>query len=210
MSQNKLVITGMGAVTPVGIGVESFWNNLLAGACGVGPITRFDASGFPVRIAAEVKMSEPAKFLPKSFMRNSDPFMQYAYIASSEALGEGELPAAPDRMGIVMGTSMSGISTIAETQEALTRLGQKQVGPRFIPKVLGNVAAANIAIQKGIQGPSLTISTACASGGDAISTAAILLLMDEADAVVAVGAESIICTFVVNSMYKSRALSKQN
>ena len=76
MSQNKLVITGMGAVTPVGIGVESFWNNLLAGACGVGPITRFDASGFPVRIAAEVKMSEPAKFLPKSFMRNSDPFMQ--------------------------------------------------------------------------------------------------------------------------------------
>ena len=118
--------------------------------------------------------------------------MQYAYIASSEALGEGELPAAPDRMGVVMGTSMSGISTIAETQEALTRLGQKQVGPRFIPKVLGNVAAANIAIQKGIQGPSLTISTACASGGDAISTAAMLLLMDEADAVVAVGAAPIL------------------
>ena len=210
MSQNKLVITGMGAVTPVGIGVESFWNNLLAGACGVGPITRFDASGFPVRIAAEVKMSEPAKFLPKSFMRNSDPFMQYAYIASSEALGEGELPAAPDRMGIVMGTSMSGISTIAETQEAVTRLGQKQVGPRFIPKVLGNVAAANIAIQKGIQGPSLTISTACASGGDAISTAAMLLLMDEADAVVAVGAESILCPLVVHSLSNARALSKRN
>lgn len=154
MNQPKLVITGMGAVTPIGIGVESFWNNLIAGECGIGPITRFDASGLPVRIAAEVKMFDPAKYLPKSLMRDSDPFMQYAYIAASEALGDGELPAAPDRTGIVMGTSMSGISTIAETQEELTKLAKKQVGARFIPKVLGNVAAARIAIQKGSRAPA--------------------------------------------------------
>lgn len=210
MNQPKLVITGMGAVTPIGIGVRSFWENLIAGQCGVGAITRFDASGLPVQIAAEVKMFDPAKYLPKSLMRDSDPFMQYAYIAAAEALGEGDLPAAPDRTGIVMGTSMSGISTIAATQEELTKLSRKQVGPRFIPKVLGNVAAAKIAIQKGIQGPSLTVSTACSSGADAISTAAMLLLTGEADAVVAVGAESILCPLVLYSLSNARALSRRN
>lgn len=210
MQQPKLVITGMGAVTPIGIGVADFWQNLIAGQCGVGPITRFDPTDLPVRIAAEVKMFDPAAYLPKSLMRDSDPFMQYAYIAAAEALGTGALPAAPERTGIVMGTSMSGISTIAATQEELTRLRKKQVGPRFIPKVLGNVAAAKIAIQKGIQGPSLTVSTACASGGDAIATAAMLLLAGEADAVVAVGAESILCPLVVYSLSNARALSKRN
>ncbi len=210
MNQPKLVITGMGAVTPIGIGVEAFWQNLIAGECGIGPITRFDASSLPVRIAAEVKMFDPAKYLPKSLMRDSDPFMQYAYIAASEALGDGDLPAAPERTGIVMGTSMSGISTIAETQEELTKLAKKQVGARFIPKVLGNVAAARIAIQKGIQGPSLTVSTACSSGADAISMAAMLLLTGEADAVVAVGSESILCPLVVYSLANARALSRNN
>ncbi|MDD5953243.1 MAG: beta-ketoacyl-ACP synthase II [Oscillospiraceae bacterium] len=210
MDQPKLVITGMGAVTPVGIGVEPFWKNLIDGRCGVGPITRFDASGLPVRIAAEVDMFDPANYLPKSLMRNSDPFMQYAYIAAAESLGADGLPALPDRMGIVMGTSMSGISTIAQTQEELTKLSRKQVGPRFIPKVLGNVAAANIAIQKGIQGPSLTVSTACSSGADAIITAAMLLMMGEADAVVAVGAESILCPLVIYSLSNARALSRRN
>ena len=113
MKKTRLVITSMGAVTPIGIGVLEFWKSLIAGTCGVAPITRFDASDLAVRIAAEVKMYDPAKYLPKNLIRESDPFMQYAYIAASEALGEGALPAESSRMGIVMGTSLSGISTIA-------------------------------------------------------------------------------------------------
>lgn len=210
MKKTRLVITSMGAVTPIGIGVQSFWENLIAGKCGVAPITRFDASDLQVRIAAEVTMYDPAKYLPKNLIRESDPFMQYAYIAALEALGDGALPAESGRMGIVMGTSMSGISTIAATQEQLTCLEKKRVGARFIPKVLGNVAAAKIAIAKGIQGPSLTVSTACSSGGDALATAAMLLLSGEADAVVTVGSESILCPLVVHSLTNTRALSHRN
>lgn len=210
MKKTRLVITSMGAVTPIGIGVLEFWKSLIAGTCGVAPITRFDASDLAVRIAAEVKMYDPAKYLPKNLIRESDPFMQYAYIAASEALGEGALPAESSRMGIVMGTSLSGISTIAATQEELTKLAKKRVGSRFIPKVLGNVAAAKIAIDKGIQGPSLTVSTACSSGGDAIAMAAMLLLTGEADAVVTVGSESILCPLVLHSLTNARALSHRN
>lgn len=210
MTQTRLVVTGMGAVTPVGIGVREYWDNLLAGQCGVAPITRFDASDLAVQIAAEVKMEDPARYLPKNLIRESDPFMQYAYMAAWEALGDGALPAASERMGIVIGTSMSGISTIAATQEELTRLANKRVGARFIPKVLGNVAAAKIAMSKGIEGPSLTVSTACASGGDAIAMAAMLLRSGDADAVVTVGAESILCPLVLHSLTNARALSHRN
>ena len=210
MKEKKLVITGMGAVTPIGIGVAAYWESLMAGKCGVGPITRFDASGLAVRIAAEVEMYDPAKYLPKNLIRDSDPFMQYAYMAASEALGENGLPAAPDRTGIVMGTSMGDSRALRATQEELTLLTHKRVGPRFIPKVLGNVAAAQIAIHHGIQGPSLTVSTACSSGGDALAAAALLLWSGEADAVVTVGAESILCPLVLYSLSNAKALSHRN
>lgn len=209
MRDQKLVITGMGAVTPIGIGVSAYWNRLIAGDCGVAPISRFDASALPVKIAAEVRDYDLASYLSRDLIRDSDPFMQYAYIAASEAMGDTIL-AAPERVGIVMGTAMSGISTIAGTQEELTRLEQKRISARFVPNVLGNVAAAKIAIKKNIQGPSMTLSTACSSGADAITTAAMLLLTDEADAVVAVGSESILCPLVIHSLSNAQTLSRNN
>ena len=120
------------------------------------------------------------------------------------------LPADPDQMGIVMGTAMAGVATTAATQEILTNAVHKNVGPRFVPRILGNIAAAQIAIAHGITGHSVTLSTACASGGDAVSAAAMLLQADEADAVLAVGAESILCPLVIYSLANAHTLSRMN
>lgn len=212
MNEKKLVVTGMGAVTPIGIGVQTYWKNLIGGACGVGRITRFDAAELPVQIAAEIKNFDPAAYMPKPLVRAMDPFMQYAYIAAKEALEEGSLDigSEADRIGIVMGTAMDGITTVAYTQEQYSTGGARRVGPRFVPKIIGNVAAAQIAIAHGIHGPSLTLNTACSAGGDAIMTAAMLLRTGEADAVLAVGGESVLCPVVVAGLAQAKALSRRN
>lgn len=212
--KEKIVVTGMGAVTPVGIGVESYWENLIAGACGVSRISSFDASDLAVQIAAEVKDFHPEDYLPGKLIRETDAFTQYAFVAAKEALTDAGLVNIEDtdtsRFGIVMGTAMSGIDTIAATQEILTNAVHKNVGPRFVPRILGNIAAAQIAIEYGITGPSYTISTACASGGDAIGMGAMLLLSGEADVMLAVGADSTLCPLVIYSLANAQALSREN
>ena len=232
--KKKIVITGMGAVTPIGSGVEEYWNNLIAGACGIDKIRQFDATDLAVRIAAEVHSFDLQKYMPKKMIHETDAFTQYAYVAAAEALAmagkkDGErsgenarisgdpdgsagigLPADPDQTGIVMGTAMAGVATTAATQEILTNAVHKNVGPRFVPRILGNIAAAQIAIAHGITGHSVTLSTACASGGDAVSAAAMLLQADEADAVLAVGAESILCPLVIYSLANAHTLSRMN
>ena len=205
----RIVITGMGAVTPIGIGVDNYWNSLIEGKCGIDKIKSFDASELPVQIAGEVKNFEPSDYLPKDVVRKTDAFMQYAYIAAEEALAQSGVEIVPERTGIIMGTAMSGLSTTAFTQEALTA-ENKKVGPRFIPKILGNIAAANIAIAHDIQGPSFTVSTACSSGGDAINQAAMLLKAGKADVMLAVGAESAHCPIFIHSLAAAKALSKNN
>ena len=207
--RETIVITGMGAVTPIGTGVEQYWDNLIRGRGGVGPITRFDPKDLAVQIAAEVRDFPAEQLLPKALLRQTDAFTQFAYAAAEEALGP-TLPAPPERMGIVMGTAMAGIATTADTQEALTRAVHKNVGPRFVPKILGNIAASQIAISRGICGPSLTISTACASGSDAVGAGAAMLLSGSAEAVLVVGAESILCPLVIYSLSNAHALSRCN
>lgn len=211
--KEKLVITGMGAVTPIGIGVDTYWSNLIAGNCGVGRITRFDPSESAVQIAAEVKDFHPDDFMTKKQSREMDLFMQYGYAAAEEALAdagleENTIPA--ERMGVVVGTAMAGVSIISETQDGLSTGAHKKVSPRFVPKFIGNIAAAQIAIAKGYHGPSLTVSTACSSGADAISTAALLLLAGEADAILVVGAEASLCPVVVAGLASAHALSTKN
>lgn len=206
----KIVVTGMGAVTPVGIGVENYWNNITAGASGIDTIKTFDPSELAVQIAGEVKNFNPSDYLPKDLIRKTDPFMQYAYIAAEEAMKQSGIKIEPERTGIVMGTAMASIATIAYTQEALTGASHKKVGPRFIPKILGNIAAANIAIDYNIQGPSFTVSTACSSGGDAINTACMCMQSGKADIMLAVGAESVLCPLVIYSLANAKALSRRN
>lgn len=211
--KENLVITGMGAVTPIGIGVENYWNNLIAGKCGVERITRFDPEDSPVKIAAQVKDFHPDDFMSKKQSREMDLFMQYGYAAAEEALAdaaikEGTVPA--ERMGVVVGTAMAGVSIISETQDGLSTGAHTKVSPRFVPKFIGNIAAAQIAIAKGYRGPSFTVSTACSSGADAISTAALLLLAGEADAIIVVGAEASLCPVVVAGLASAHALSTNN
>ncbi len=211
--KEKIVITGTGAVTPIGIGVKEYWKQLIDGACGVAPITLFDASSLPVQIAAEVKNFNPEDHMTKKQAREMDRFMQYGYAAAQEALLEAALTnenADPARVGIVIGTAMSGVSIISETQDGLSTGAHSKVSPRFVPKFIGNIAAAQIGIAKGFHGPSLTVSTACSSGADAITTAAMLLNADEADAVVAVGCDASLCPVVVSGLASAHALSTNN
>lgn len=206
----RIVITGMGTVTPLGIGTDTYWKNLTAGQSGIDTIKSFNASDLAVQIAGEIKDFNPSDYMPKELIRKSDPFMQYAYIAAEEAIKQSGIEIEPERTGIVMGTAMSGIATIAFTQEALSGASHKKVGPRFIPKILGNIAASNIAIDYNIQGPSLTVSTACSSGGDAVSTACMCIQTGKADTMLAVGAESVLCPLVIYSLANAKALSRRN
>ena len=205
----RIVITGMGAVTPVGIGTDAYWNSIIAGKSGIDTIKSFDPSGLAVQFAGEIKDFNPADYLEKDLVRKTDPFMQYAYIAAREALTQSGIEIEPSRTGIVMGTAMAGVAATAFAQEALTG-AHKKVGPRFIPKILGNVAAANIAIDYNIQGPSFTVSTACSSGGDAINIACAYMQAGKADVMLAVGAESVLCPLVIESLANAKALSRRN
>ncbi|MCR5691629.1 MAG: beta-ketoacyl-ACP synthase II [Eubacterium sp.] len=211
MKTSRLVVTGMGAVTPIGIGLDDYWNNVTAGVCGVDKITRFDTTDLPVKIAAEVKDFDPLAYMPKKLTREMDVFMQYGYAAAMEAIEmAGEDIAAPERMGITVGTALGGISPMAETQDGLSTGAHKKVSPRFVPKIIGNEAAAQVAIAKGYRGPSLTVSTACSSGGDAISTACMMLMSGQADAVLAMGTESALSPLFILGLASAHALSTNN
>ena len=210
MNRTIHAITGMGAVTPVGIGVSNYWRSLLEGVSGTSCISRFDASSLPVRIAAEVKDFTATDHLPAKLVRETDIFMHFALVAAAEALAASRVEAAPERIGIVLGTCFSGIATITETQGLFTANPGMRVSPHFVPKVLGSIAAAQIAMAHGLRGPCLTVNTACSSGNDAVGLAAMLLRAGEADAVVAVGAESILCPLLVAGLVQARALSSRN
>lgn len=201
----------MGAVTPVGTGVGEFWRSLVSGRCGIGVLDRFTDVDIPVRVAALVRGFDAGLYMPGKLAKDSSRFSQYAFAAAAEALGQSGLDTASEagRTGITMGTAMAGVVDIAATQEEMTRSGESKVSPRFVPKTLGNIAAAQIAIEYGLTGPSITVSTACSSGGDAIKLAMMLLRSGEADAMVAVGADSIICPLVTSSLSMARALSRE-
>lgn len=208
---SRIAITGMGAVTPVGTGVGEFWRSLVSGRCGIGVLDRFTDEDIPVRVAALVRGFDAGLYMPGKLAKDSSRFSQYAFAAAAEALGQSGLDTASEagRTGITMGTAMAGVVDIAATQEEMTRSGESKVSPRFVPKTLGNIAAAQIAIEYGLTGPSITVSTACSSGGDAIKLAMMLLRSGEADAMVAVGADSIICPLVTSSLSMAKALSRE-
>lgn len=201
----------MGAVTPIGIGVDSYWQNLIEGKSGIAKITHFDPSSLPVRIAAEVTGFDASE-LPRTVTRSASPFMQFAFKAASEAISQSGLRGdyRPERVGICMGTALAGVTEITERTEEYIGRANCKISPHFVPRVIGNMAAAHVAIEYGFTGPGFTLGTACSAGGDAIMTAAMLLRADEADVVIVMGAESILCGPVVSSLAQARALSRHN
>lgn len=210
MNNTRIVVTGMGAVTPIGTGVDAYWHNLIAGISGITPITRFDASGLPVRFAGQVKDFDAEALVPKAYIKNLALFGQYAFAAAQEALEMSNLEIDPFRTGLVMGTAMDGVSEIAHTQAEYDVSTRKKVSPRFVPRILGNMAPCQIAIANNIRGPSLTVNTACSSGIDAITVACMLLKAGAADTMVAVGGESTLCDVTISSLASAQALSRNN
>lgn len=206
----KLVITGMGAVTPIGIGVDEYWKNLLAGKTGIATIEDPEFEEVPVRFAGQVKDFNPKDYMPGKLAGQLDRFMQMAYVAAGQAIEECGGLGDPYRVGITVGTALNGFGTLTETQKTYDEAKIKKVGPRFLPKALGNVCASQIAIAHDIHGPSMTLNTACASGGDAITLAATLIQAGMADVMVAVGAESGLKPILFQSLASAQALSTKN
>ncbi len=192
-AMKNLVITGLGAVTPVGIGVDSYWQGLMDMKCGIKKIERFSDDDVSITIAGEVTDFDPKDYMTPKLAEETGTFIQFAYASAKEAIAQSgiDIEKEPDRTGIVMATALSGTAITAETEYEYSVRGRKKVSPRFLPKILGNLGAAQIAISYGIHGPSFTVSTACSSGGDAICVAAMLLESGQADVMLAVGGETL-------------------
>jgi 3-oxoacyl-[acyl-carrier-protein] synthase II len=205
--KKQIVITGMGTVMPLGIGVENYWSNLIAGKCGIGPITKIDTTDLPVKAAAQVNNFRPRDYLSSRLAADLDTFMQYAYVSAEQALKDSQLEIEPARTGIVMGTALAGLTLTGNTQQELDE-GAKYVDPRFISKIMGNMAAAQLSISHNIHGPSLTVGTACSTGGDAIVLANMPLESGAADAGIVMAGESSISPLMIHSLFKAGALSK--
>lgn len=200
----RLVITGMGAVTPIGNGVETYWENLLAGKCGIGKIEGLDIK---VDIAASCSGFDPEDYMPKRKAAEMSRFIQMGYAAAKEAVEMSGLPSDSARTGLTVGTALDGLSNITQTQKKYDASDRRRTDPRFLTKSLGNLAACHVSIEYGFTGPSLCINTACASGGDAILTAALLLKAGMADAMVVIGAEAPIDEVLMQSLIATKAIS---
>lgn len=210
----KVVITGLGAVTPLGNTVSAFWDSLINGRSGIGPITSFDPSNVTSQIAGEVKNFDSASAfrVPKDSRRN-DRYAQFAVVAAKEAyehagLTEGAFDRA--RGGCIIGSSIGGIITIGEQYDVIQRKGARKLSPFTIPMLLNNMAAGNVAIELGLEGPSYSVGAACATANQSIGEAWRAIRYGEADLMVAGGAEAAICELSVGGFCAMKALSTRN
>ncbi|MGO9378457.1 MAG: beta-ketoacyl-ACP synthase II [Dissulfurispiraceae bacterium] len=214
MSQDRrVVITGLGLVSPLGIGVEASWKAAAAGTVGIGPITQFDASAYPVRIAGEVKDFDPAQYIDAKEIKKMDRFIHLAMAASMMAHEDSRLKITPenaDRVGVFIGSGIGGLKSIEYYHKALLEKGHRRVSPFFIPMVCINLASGNVSIHLGAKGPNSSVVTACATGSHAIGEAFRIIQRGDADVMFAGGAESVICPLAVAGFAAMKALSTSN
>ncbi len=206
----RVVVTGLGAVTPVGCTVDTFWDSLKSGKSGIDYISKFDTSEYRVKVAAEIKDFDPSLYMEKSDIRRSDKFVQYAIAAASQAVEDSGIEGNVDttRFGVYYGSGIGGFDTfIAEHNNMLGR-GPLRVSPLFIPKMIMNMAAGNIAIKYGAKGPCISVSTACATGTTAIGEAFRAIKAGYADAIIAGGVEASINEMAVAAFMNCMALSE--
>ena len=209
----RVVITGLGLVTPLGIGVEETWSALCGGKSGIDEITRFDATGFDTQIAGEVKDFHPEDFLPKKEAKRIQLFIAYAVAASRMALENSGLiidSANQSRVGVLTGCGLGGLEMLEQTAEVLKKKGPKRVTPFFIPMMIGNMAPGMISIYLGAKGPNSSIATACASGTHAVGDAFKIIKRGGADAMITGGVESVITPTCIAGFNAMKALSVRN
>jgi 3-oxoacyl-[acyl-carrier-protein] synthase II len=213
MSRRRVVVTGLGLVSPVGIGVEASWQSLVAGRSGIGPITLFDASTYPTRIAGEVKGFEPGDFMDKKEARRNDRFIQFALAAAEMAMKDSGLDLSredPEQIGCIVGAGMGGLGTIEENRTLLTERGLKRISPFFIPSLIINLAPGQISIRYGLKGPNFSTVSACATANHSIGDALLYIERGLADVMVAGGCEATITPLGVGGFCAARAMSERN
>jgi len=213
MNKRRVVVTGMGMISPLGLNLQSSWQALIEGKSGVGYITHFDAKDYPVRIAAEVKGFEPTNYIDPKEARKMDRFIHFAMATAEMALQDAQLKISPEvaeRIGIVIGSGLGGLPVIEAYHKVLLEKGWKRITPFFIPMVIANLTGGQIAIKYGIKGPNIAISTACASGNHSIGEAYRIIQYGDADIMIAGGTEAVITPLAVSAFAAMRALSTRN
>ena len=213
MSRRRVVVTGLGLVCPVGVGVEESWEALVAGKSGIAPITHYDASTYPTRIAGEVKGFEPEKFMDRKEVRRNDRFIQFALAAADMAVRDSGIDFErenPERVGVIVGSGMGGLATIEDTHKTLIERGVRKVSPFFIPAIIINLAPGQIALRYGLKGPNFSPVSACATGNHSIGDAMMYVERGMADVMIAGGTEATITPLGLAGFCAARAMSERN
>lgn len=205
----RVVVTGLGAISPIGNDVDSFWNNAIAGKNGIDFLTRFDTSEHKVKIGAEVKGFDAQMYMDRNEVRKSDLYTQFAIVAASQAMEDSALAGQidPFRLGVYMGSGTGGLMTLSSEMEKLLSVGPKRISPHFIPMMIANMGAGSIAIRFGAKGPCIPIVTACATGTNAIGEAYRAIQYGYADAIIAGGSEAAITSIGMAGFTNSLALT---
>ena len=209
----RVVITGIGMVSPLGVGTEANWSALLAGRSGVGPITRFDAARYPSRIAGEVKDFNPEDYIPKKDVKKMDRFIHFALAASQLAVDDAHLTisaANAERVGVYIGSGIGGLPSIERQHASLLETGPDRISPFFIVGLIVNLASGQVSIRFGAKGPNLAASTACATGCHSIGDSFEIIKRGDADAMICGGTEAVITPLAVGGFCAMRALSTRN
>ena len=213
MSARKVVVTGLGAITPVGNTVSDSWSNLLAGVSGAAMVDSFDTSSFATRFAASVKGFDVSEYMSAKDARKMDTFIHFGVAAGIQALNDAGLSAEdhdPERIGVAIGSGIGGLPNIETQHSALVNSGPRKMSPFFVPSTIINMIAGNLSIMRGLQGPNVCITTACTTGTHNIGEAARLIKYGDADAMVCGGAEMATCPLGLGGFGAARALSTRN
>lgn len=213
MSKRRVVVTGLGMLSPLGNDVDSTWSNILAGVSGIGPITSFDASEYTTRFAGEVKDFNVELYIPKKETKKMDKFIQFGIAAGKQALAHSGLVVTDenaDRIGVAVGSGIGGLGLIEENHSRLLESGPRKISPFFVPATITNMISGFLSIMEGLKGPNLNVVTACTTGVHNIGIAARTIAYGDADAMLAGGAESTVCGLGVGGFAAARALSTRN
>jgi len=213
VSTRRVVVTGLGTVSPVGNTADEFWSALVQGRSGVGPITKFDTAGYPTRIAGEVRNFDPLNFVDKKDARRLDPYLQFAVAASALAVQDAALDTGKvdgSRFGALIGSGIGGITTLLESHRNLLEKGPDRVSPFFIPMLIVNMASGLVSMRFGAKGPNSAVVTACATGNHAIGDSFKIIQRGDADVMIAGGSEAIIIPLTIAGFCSMKAMSTRN
>ena len=213
MSKRRVVITGLGLLTPVGNTVDESWSNIVAGKSGIAPITSFDASQFSARISGSVKNFDPLQYITSKEVKKMDAFIHYGLAAGIQALEDSGLEVTDEnaeRIGVAIGSGIGGLPTIEKNRDAYLAGGPRKISPFFVPSSIINMVSGNLSIMRGLKGPNIAIVSACTTGAHNIGDAARMISYGDADAMVAGGAEMGTCELGVGGFAAARALSTRN